>query len=457
MPHSDPQTHWSARLHDLATEAGVPGATLGIWADGQEIAAAHGVLNTATQVSATPGSLFQVGSITKVWTATMIMQLIDEGRVSLDTTVADVLPGLRLGTADTSGEVTLRHLLTHTSGLDGDIFTDTGRGADCLARYASELADAAQVIPPGAAYSYCNSGFCLLGRIIEVLDGREWDVSLRQRLIEPLGLTGTVTLPEEAILQRAAVGHREPPHQGEPVPVWALPRSMGPAGTIISTVGDLLTFARLHLAGGVTGDGRRVVSEAQAAAMQQRQLAIPGFAARSESIGLAWRLGHWDGRRVFGHDGDTLGQQAYLLIAPEAEVAACLLTNSYGTEGLFRQLFTEIFQDCAGISMPAGPQPASGAQVDLHRHTGRYERVSRQVDVSVRDGELRMLYTTTGKLAELSDTEPEDLVLYPADPSGDTFVCRSSDGEPWTAVSFSSFPDGTPYLYVGGRVTPKVS
>lgn len=238
---------------------------------------------------------------------------------------------------------------------------------------------------------------------------------------------------------------------------WALPRSMGPAGGIISTVDDLLTFARLHLAGGTTADGTRLVSEAGVAAMQEPRFAIPGFAARSDAIGLAWRLGTWDGQRVFGHDGDTLGQQAYLLVAPDAEVAACLLTNSYGTAGLFQRLFTEIFQAFAGISVPASPQPASGTQVDLRRHTGRYERVSRRVDVSVRDGELRMLYTTTGKLAELADTDPEDLVLYPADASGDTFVCRSFDNEPWTAVSFSRFPDGTPYLYASGRVTPKVA
>jgi CubicO group peptidase (beta-lactamase class C family) len=456
MPDADRPAHWSARLRDLAAEAGVPGAALGIWAGGRQIVAADGVLNTATQVTTTPDALFQVGSITKVWTATMIMQLVDEGRVSLDTTVAEVLPGLRLGTSGTAAEVTLRHLLTHTSGLDGDIFADTGRGADCLERYAAGLADAAQVYRPGAAYSYCNSGFCLLGRIIEVLDGREWDASLRQRLTGPLGLTSTVTLPEEAILGRPAVGHREPPHQGEPVPVWSLPRSLGPAGGIISTVGDLLTFARLHLAGGTTADGTRLVSEAGVAAMREPRFAIPGFAARNDAIGLAWRLGTWDGQRVFGHDGDTLGQQAYLLTAPDAGVAACLLTNSYGTAGLFQQLFTEIFQTFAGISMPATPQPASGAGVDLRRHTGRYERLSRRVDVSVQDGELRMLYTTTGDLAELAGTDPEDLVLYPADASGDTFVCRSSDHEPWTAVSFSAFPDGTPYLYVSGRVTPKV-
>src|SRR6201986_1109522 len=188
--------NWTARLNELATEANVPGAALGIWSDGQEILAAHGVLNAATQVPVTTDSVFQVGSITKPWPATMIMQLVDEGLLSLDTTVSEVLPGTRLGTADVGDQVTVRHLLTHTSGIDGDLFTDTGRGDDCIERYVAGLAGASLVFPPGQAYSYCNSGFVLLGRIIEVLDGRSWDASLRERLIGPLGLARTVTLAE---------------------------------------------------------------------------------------------------------------------------------------------------------------------------------------------------------------------------------------------------------------------
>lgn len=199
---------WTARLAELARQARVPGAALGIWADGQEVLAAAGVLNCATGVEVTTDSLFQVGSITKVWTATMIMQLIDEGLLSLDTTAAEALPGVRLGAADLGDHVTVAHLLTHTSGIDGDIFTDTGRGDDCVERYVGLLERACSAFPPGGAYSYCNSGWVVLGRIIEVLDGRSWDESLRERLCGPLELTQTVTLPEQAILHRAAVGHR---------------------------------------------------------------------------------------------------------------------------------------------------------------------------------------------------------------------------------------------------------
>jgi CubicO group peptidase (beta-lactamase class C family) len=450
--------NWTARLSELASHARISGATLGIWSDGQEMLAACGVLNSATEVAVTADSLFQVGSITKIWTATMIMQLIEEGLLSLDTTVADALPGIRLGTSDVGGQVTVQHLLTHTSGIDGDIFTDTGRGDDCVQRYVEELARASSTFPVGAAYSYCNSGFVLLGRIIEVLDGRSWDESLRDRLTGPLALTNTVTLPEEAILHRAAVGHDG---GGVPVRVWGLPRSIGPAGLITSTAGDLLTFARLHLAGGILPDGKRILSEASVSAMQQPRAVIPDFAAPGAAIGLGWRLGSWGGRAIFGHDGDTIGQSAYLRINPEAQLAVCLLTNTAESQAFSRALFDEVFGSLVGVTMPASPLPARFAggpdpDLDLERHVGRYERASRRFEVSVRDGWLHMVLTVTGKLAELINSEPEELILYPADSSGDQFVLRSHEDEPWVPLSFGRLPDRTPYLYLAGRVTPRV-
>lgn len=448
--------NWTARLNELATEARVPGAALGIWSDGQEILAASGELSAATKVSVTTGSLFQVGSITKIWTATMIMQLVDEDQLSLDTTVAEVLPGARLGTGDLGGQVTVRHLLTHTSGLDGDVFTDTGRGDDCVERYVGLLAETPSVFTPGAAYSYCNSGFVVLGRIIEILDGQSWDESLRERLVGPLGISQTVTLPEEAILHRAAVGHRR---CGTPVDVWSLPRGVGPAGLITAAAGDLLAFARLHLDGGVTAEGKRIVSEASVAAMQLAGAVIPDFSVPGSAVGLGWRLSRWGDRTIIGHDGDTIGQSAYLRIDPAAGVAACLLTNATESETLYHRVFSEVFGSLTGAAVPEPPRPFAvppdGAGLDLERHAGHYERVSRQFDVSVRDGQLRMVLTMTGNLAALTDSEPEDLLLHPADSSGTRFVLRSRDDEPWVPLSFGQLGDGTPYLFLGGRVTPR--
>jgi CubicO group peptidase (beta-lactamase class C family) len=447
--------YWTTRLAELARQTRVPGAVLGIWADGQEILAASGVLNRATRVRASTDSLFQIGSITKLWTATMIMQLIDEDLLSLGTTVAQALPGVRLGAADLGGQVTVAHLLSHTSGIDGDIFTDTGRGDDCVKRYVGLLGSACSVFPPGGAYSYCNSGWVVLGRIIEVLDGRSWDESLRQRLCGPLELTRTVTLPEEAILYRAAVGHRA---GGARVQVWGLPRSVGPAGLITAAPHDLLTFARFHLDGGLAPNGKRLLSEASVAVMQEPRAVIPDISTPGAAIGLGWRAYRWDGHTIIGHDGDTVGQSAYLRVDPQTRIAACLLTNSAQSMSLKRTVFTEVFGTLAGVRLPPLTQPAAvdATGLDLERHTGRYERSSRRFDVSVRDGRLYLLLTATGELATLAESQPEELILYPADASGVNFVCRSYDHEPWVPVSFGQLADGTPYLFGGGRVTPRV-
>lgn len=127
-------------LHDLLDEAvrrhQVAGATLAVL-DGTDVTvAATGVLHRGTGVQATPDSLFQAGSITKVWTATLLAQLVDEGRLEFRTPIAEVLPGFRVADPAVSAAVTVQHLLTHTSGIDGDVFTDTGRGGDATAAYA---------------------------------------------------------------------------------------------------------------------------------------------------------------------------------------------------------------------------------------------------------------------------------------------------------------------------------
>ena len=161
--------HWQRRLAVLAARHRVPGASLGILrmhdrgAD-ELVDAAYGVLNKDTGVEATTDSIFQIGSISKVWTATVVMQLVDEGLLDLDTPIIEVLPELRLADPDVTKHVTMRHLLTHTSGIDGDVFTDTGRGDDCLEKYVAGLGEVKQNHPLGATWSYCNSGFSVMGR-----------------------------------------------------------------------------------------------------------------------------------------------------------------------------------------------------------------------------------------------------------------------------------------------------
>jgi CubicO group peptidase (beta-lactamase class C family) len=421
---------WTARLTHLAAKYDVPGAVLGLWVDGERTITPYGVLNRRTGVETTADSVFQIGSVTKPWTATMIVQLAAEGRLALDDAVVKLLPE-----ASIDPRITVRQLLTHTSGIDGDVFTDTGRGDDCVERYVELLAGVPQLFEPGTAYSYCNAGFVLLGRIIEVLDGRTWDESLRARLVEPLGLTATTTLPEEAILHRAAVGHLA--SDGSVVSTWQLPRSIGPAGTIAATAEDLLKFAQLHLD--------------DYAEMREPQVTCPGGTGGLAEIGLAWRLYDWSGRRLFGHDGMTISQLAFLRIDPEARIAFCLLTNSGNAPALFEELATEVFAHHTGVGVPAAPQPVESA-VPADRHLGRYERASAAIEVLRRDGKLLLTYQATGDRLAFAEEPVQEFELLPTEPlDGDHFVTRESEGQPWTPITFRPT-----YLFTSGRVTPRV-
>ncbi|MET9631948.1 serine hydrolase, partial [Lentzea sp. NPDC006480] len=447
--------HWQRRLSALAEKHGVPGAALGILRDGEIIQAHHGVLSLKTEVEVNDDTVFQIGSISKVWTSTVVMQLVDEGLLDLDAPIADVLPELKLADPVAAQKVTMRHLLTHTSGIDGDIFTDTGRGDDCLERYVELLAEAGQNHPLGATFSYCNSGFVLAGRVIEKLTGQTWDAAMREKLYAPLGLARTGTLPEEALLHRAAVGHVTKDGKTEPAPVWMLPRSVGPAGTIFATTADVLAFARMHLDGGLAADGTRVLSEASTALMTEKQTDLPDPHALGDSWGLGWIRFGWDGQRLIGHDGNTIGQSAFLRILPSHGLAVTLLTNGGHTRELYLDLYREIFAELAGMDMPRPLEPAATPPaVDIARHVGRYERASIRFDITEGERGLRLKTTMTGPLAGLVP-EPPEVDLVPLDDS--QFVCRDSEEVSWTSVVFYALPTGERYVHSGVRATPKVS
>jgi CubicO group peptidase (beta-lactamase class C family) len=455
--------HWQRRLTTLAEQHQVPGATLGILrlgdsGDDELVEAAYGVLNKATGVAATTDSLFQFGSITKVWTATLVMLLVEQGLLDHETPIVDVLPELELADPDTTKRVTMQHLLTHTSGIDGDVFTDTGRGDDCLEKYVALLADVPANHPLGATFSYSNSAYALAGRVIERVTGRTWDEAIRERIVTPLGLKRTVTLPEEALLHRVAVGHLA--YAGaelEPARQWVLPRSIAPCGLIISTVADVLAFARLHLTGGLAVDGSRVLSQASIAAMAAKHADLPDRHTIGDSWGLGWARYEWEGNQVIGHDGATIGQAAFLRLLPAKGLAVVLLTNGGGSADLYQDLFREIFAEVAAVNLPRPlSAPANPIDVDLSQHVGRYERTGARIEIFERDGAAVLRSTTTGPAADLFGNPVQEGVMTAVDASGDVFVVALPPARSARPVTFYQLPGGQKYLHFGGRATPKV-
>ncbi|MER2222549.1 MAG: serine hydrolase domain-containing protein, partial [Rhodococcus sp. (in: high G+C Gram-positive bacteria)] len=203
---------WQERLDELAAKHSVPGAQVGVIALGEDGAAdirviTTGVTSLNTRVDVDADTLFQFGSASKIWTTTLIMQLVDEGKLTLDTLVVEVLPEFTIADPSNTKEITIRQLLTHTSGIDGDLFNDTGDGDDCVEKYVDELATAISVTEPGGHLSYSNAGFAVAGRIVEVLREMTWDEALVEYLWKPLGLTHIITKAKDAPLFRTAVGH----------------------------------------------------------------------------------------------------------------------------------------------------------------------------------------------------------------------------------------------------------
>jgi CubicO group peptidase (beta-lactamase class C family) len=234
-------------------------------------------------------------------------------------------------------------------------------------------------------------------------------------------------------------------------------RSIGPAGLIIQSAGDLLAFARLHLDGGVAPDGKRLLSAESAAAMRADQVRPRRDTAKCDALGLAWRVYEWGGRRLVGHDGGTLGQQSYLRVDPEARLAVCLLTNSPDAPSVYQSLVSEVLDEYVGVRVPEPPEPTDVTPERPERHVGRYERAGTRFDISDRPPGLLLRSYALGDLAQLS-SEPDvhEYALLPLDESGDRYAFRDHDGQPWATVTFGRFIGGGPYVSIGGRTTPKV-
>jgi len=428
----------------------VPGVAVGILREGQRELHGYGLTSIETEQTVRPETLFQIGSISKVYTTTLIMRLVDEGKLALDEPIVTYLPELTLADGQARETITLRHLLSHTSGLFGDYFDDFGLGDDALTRAIATFDTLRQQFAPGALWTYCNTGFGLAGAIIERVTGQPFETAMHERLFNPLGLERSYYFAHEAIVYPHAVGHNQL-HPGadehEVARLYPLPRWVNAAGGIIANVNDLLTFAEFHLRDGLAHDGTRLLSAESAQAMRQEQTRAANFA---EAYGLGWALRTAGGEQIVEHGGSTNGFQAKLALVPSRNFAIAILTNSSRGSVLNEHVRAWALDHYLGLREER-PTPQRLSDEELSRFAGRYELPKEGIiTLTIRDGGLIRAMTLTDPLEGKTEHFPEDRL----EAIGEREFVVVSEGDTQAArVDFIAGEVGAPrYVRMGGRL-----
>ena len=327
---------------------GAPGMSVAVVRGGQVVfAKGYGSADLENDVAMTPEHVFRIGSVTKPFTATMVMQLVNEGKLRLDQPVREVLPELPEGWA----AVTVRQLLDHTSGIKSCTglpnFGELSRRPVTPAGIVATVQDEPFDFEPGTGWAYNNTGYVILGMLVEKVDGRSFAESLRERVTRPLGMDQTFFVSEADIVSKRARGyslrdgatsHAEYLDMGWPFS----------AGAMESTVLDLAKWdAALY--------GDKLLPQDTLEAMWSRTR-LPNGDERG--YGLGWALAEANGARIVQHSGGIPGFLSVVRRAPEKRLTVIVLVNSDSVppEGLAEGLM--------GFIDPSLAPPVPVAEID---------------------------------------------------------------------------------------------
>ncbi len=439
--------------NDLLAHWNVPGVAVGILRDGQIETHGFGLANIETQQQMTADHLLQIGSISKVFTTTLVMRLVGEGKLDLDTPVREYLPELELEDATALETITLRHLLTHTSGIFGDFFEDFGVGDDALSKAIAKYGTLRQLTAPGELWSYCNSGFNLAGAVVEKILGVPFEQAMHEQIFQPLGLDHSFFFAAQAIVYPVAVGHVETEPGSDEIAIsrgYALPRAVNPAGGIISTVSDLLGFARFHMDDGKVGDDQIIPADA-IHAMQEIQVKAANF---TQSWGIGWDIKDLDGVRVIGHGGTTNGFQARLSVVPSKGYAIATLTDGDSGWAVNAAIGDWALSQHLGLSDPT-PEPIELTDAHIATMAGVYESLMAVMTISPDNGSFRINAKT--KVNPLS-AEERELPASWMKPISDRECIFTGGAAAGMRTDFIIGDDGaTRFVRFGGRLYDKVA
>jgi CubicO group peptidase (beta-lactamase class C family) len=300
------------------------------------------------------------------------MRLVSQGAVDLEAPVRLYVPELRLADEAAAAEVTVLNLLNHTAGLDWRVDVDSGEGDDALAREVAKLAESKLVGQPGARASYSTAGYDLAGRIIEKVTGLTYERAVSSLVLEPLGLSHSFFDRDDIMTRRFALGHNPAEDGGLSVArPWRHWRSDNPGGGLVSSVGDLVRWARFHLGDGDSQSGEQILPARLLHQMKEQTVDLRGTNV-GDGIGICWFLRAIDGVRTVGHAGSANGQFAELLMVPERDFAVVALSNAFPNGTPFnRAVVTWTLEAYLGV-VDKDPEPLPYDQTCAAEIVGEY-------------------------------------------------------------------------------------
>jgi CubicO group peptidase (beta-lactamase class C family) len=434
-------------IRETASTFTLPGAQVAWWCDGVVDDLAIGSIGAGRPAPVTADTLFPLGSVTKVVTASMALQLVGDDTLRLDEPIADLLPPGRC--REVLGDVSLRHLLTHTSGLEDDpADVDGWRGSP--GQYV-RLCTRDRLFEAGEHFSYANAGYVGVGHLIEASTGQSWADAVQAFLLDPLEVRGGFFLSEPLPPGLMADGHvRRPDGEiaGLPAPSGG-ERAWAPASGLALSARGLLRLVRLHLEDGRTPLGFQLLDPGLVREMREPAVSVldPTFA---DAWGLGWAV-HRSGsspvpdHRWFGHDGDDAGWAARLRASSDGGFAIAMLANCVPVDQEWNRLLDALQGlgvDIGEATLPEPPEPAGPIDPAV---VGSYENGAARLEV-VRDD--LGFWLTDGRERVLLRWAGDDRCLgVPAGPGEDPFLVgflRDADG-------------GVGHLFQRGRVSRRVA
>ena len=387
--------HVIAELFDKAVKiSGAAGMQLSIIEGGEQLDFVSGFANAELGIPMTQDTVIQIGSVTKVFNAMMVMSLAEAGQLDLDVPVKRYIPEFELSDPKATPAITLRRLLSMSAGLDNGDYGNYGEGEGAIARRVMGLRTLPQHFTPGAYFGYSNAGSDVAGYVAERVTGRIWDDLLKERVFAPAGLTNAVSLDRDRLFQRVSVGHGLDTESGEMQVIrpWCrLSRGQAPGGCSFATSAhDLARFGKLFIDKGAADSGGHILSESAIKTMM-----TPHIDAPVHYLATSWCLGafmhEWDRVAVWGHHGGTTSGGSFLYWVPEKNgVIACTFNTPSVSARLVKVMTQDVMNAAFGVANPVIKAPASSIKIDPKRYTGTYECLTGQCLVEMADDELVM-------------------------------------------------------------------